>query len=77
MVKPSPWSKVPKMSPMEEAIWEYAREMRSLQTRIDYIGEGYPSFKHPMKNIPEFKEFKVGSEEEMVRLLEDILEGKI
>lgn len=73
----SPWSKVPKMSPVEMDIWEHTRDMRYLQIRIDYLGEGYPSFRNPRTNVPEFQEFKVGSEEEMMKMLEDILEGKL
>jgi hypothetical protein len=77
MMDRSPWSKVPVIPPAEMAEWLIWRDRSALQIRIEHIGEGYPSYRHPRKNIPEFKEFKVGSEDEMVRLLGDILDGKI
>jgi hypothetical protein len=77
MADTSPWSKVPFQTESEEELWELQRELRALQINIDRIGEGFPSYRHPRKNIPEFQEFRVGSEEEMVKMLADILDGNI
>jgi hypothetical protein len=77
MANTSPWSKVPVQTEDEEELWELQRELRALQKNIDLIGEGYPSYRHPRKNIPIFEKFEVGTEEEMIRLLDDILDGNI
>ena len=73
----SPWSKVPAQTEDEEDMWELQRELRALQTNINHIGEGYPSYRHPRKDTPIFKQFKIDSEEEMIKLLDDILDGNI
>jgi hypothetical protein len=73
----SPWSKVPAQTEDEEELWELQRELRALQNNINRIGEGYPSYRHPRKNIPVFEALQIGSEEEMIKLLDDILDGNI